>query len=42
MSRKNKKGRKKNTLEKIILATAVIQLLQAVISLVNKIVELLK
>lgn len=39
MSRKKKNGRKNHTLEKLVLATAVIQLIQAVIELITELLE---
>ncbi len=38
MSRK-KKGRKNNTLEKLVLATAVLNLIEALIEIINKLIE---
>ena len=38
MSRK-KKGRKNHNVEKLVLATALIQLVQALINLINKLFE---
>ena len=38
MSRK-KKGRKNNTLEKLVLAAAVLNLIEALIEIINKLIE---
>lgn len=34
-----KKGRKNNTLEKLVLATAVLNLIEALIEIINKLIE---
>ena len=39
MSRKKKNGHKKHTVEKILLATVIIQLVQAVVELITKLLE---
>lgn len=39
MGRKRKNGRKSNPTEKILLATVILQLIQAVIDLITKLLE---
>lgn len=39
MGRKNKNGRKKHTIEKVLLATALIQLVSAIIDMIEKLTE---
>lgn len=39
MGKKKKNGHKKHTLEKILLATVIIQLIQAVVELTTKLLE---
>ncbi len=39
MGKKKKSGRKKHTLEKVLLATATLQLIQSLIDLIRKLIE---